>query len=99
MLTMAPPLACSFMTRAAACATRKTPLRLVSTTRSQSVSAISRNGMVTVMPALLTRISSVPSCAVACATAEATDDESVTSMATATASPPAPRISSRTCCR
>src|ERR671920_987926 len=57
MLMMEPPSPCSTMRRAAAWATRKTPLTLTASTLSRFSSDTSRNGSGTFVPALLTRTS------------------------------------------
>ena len=54
------PFFCPIMYRTECLMQRKGPLRFVSSTRSQSCSVISRIGFFMRMPALLTRISTVP---------------------------------------
>src|SRR3954451_1294538 len=58
---------------------RRPPLKLMSITRSQNASSVSRNGLASSQPALFTRMSTGPTCS----TAAATDSESVTSSFTA----------------
>src|SRR5574341_896991 len=79
MLMMHPPCPCATIRRAASWATNQAPFRLVSITRSQSISSWSKNGLVTTTPALLTRVVSPPSSASALATASRTLEASVTS--------------------
>lgn len=73
--------------RAASWPARKQPFRLVSSTESQSSTVTSRNGLVTAMPALFTRMSTTPSSASVASKAAETEPGSVTSMATAAAVP------------
>src|SRR6476646_2285445 len=60
MLMIDPPLPCFTIWRAAACPARKTPFRFTESTRSKSFSSRSRNSAACTMPALATRISSLP---------------------------------------
>ena len=88
-----PPVRLAAMRRAASWPTRNTPSRLtlITSRHSSSVVLVKKDPEGT--PALLTRMVMGPSAASAPANACATEARSVTSMATATASPPQSRIS------
>ena len=89
MLTMAPPDPELRIHPAQAFATRKAPLRLVSSTASNRASSVSSQARVSAMPALLTRMSMPPSPAITSSMPAATLAPSETSSRTATASCPA----------
>ena len=93
MLMIRPPPPAFAMRPATSRAISQAPLRLVSSTRSQSASSVSSSGLSTTMPALFTRIEIGPSPASAAAIPSATAAGSVTSRATATAWPPKASIS------
>src|SRR5262245_45983504 len=86
MLMMLPPrwpaLACATICRAAAWPTRKAPLRLTRSTRSKSASLRSRKSAAWMMPALLTRISSLPNAAQVSATSLFASSAAPTSVGT-----------------
>ena len=92
-----PPVRLAAMRRAASCPTRNTPSRLTDITERHSSSLVLVKKAPEGTPALLTRIVIGPSAASAPATAFATDARSVTSMASAAASPPSARISEASC--
>ena len=87
MLTIRPPPVLA-MRPATSRAISQAPLRLVSSTRSQSASPVSSSGLSMTMPALFTRIEIGPSPASAAAIPSAMAAGSVTSRTTARASPP-----------
>src|SRR5215210_6192717 len=79
----------STMPGSTALATRRQPLRLISITRSQNCSSVSRKGRSSSQPALLTTISTWPSAFPSAWTPAATESPEVTSSSTASARPPA----------
>ena len=81
-LTMGPP-PCSRITGAAALVQRNGPGRLTASTRFQSSSVVSSNGLNTAMPALLTSASSRPKRSLMCAIAACTAALSETSQCSA----------------
>ena len=92
MLTIAPRSPALISRCAACCATRKTPLRLVSTTVSQASSGMSARKCSRLTPALLTTTSARQPCWSISLKASSTDCALVTSMDTVSASPPAATI-------
>src|SRR5581483_4643774 len=93
MLMIDPPVPFATMRRAAAWPTRNTPSRLTDITLRHSSSLVRVKKAPDGMPALLTRMVMGPSADSAWPTARSTEARSVTSMATAAASPPPWRIS------
>src|SRR5258708_7985618 len=96
MLMMAPPRPSAARCLATSLATRKAPLRLVSSTRSQSSSVCSSAFLPATTPELLTRMVTGPSSVSAALTAAATLAGTVTSHSTGSARPPSPSISAAT---
>ena len=88
ILMILPGFSALIIACAAACATRNTPLRLVSITASQSSSFKSTRKPSRLMPALFTRISAMPADDSASAKQSRTEAESVTSTSTHIALPP-----------
>src|ERR1035437_6145598 len=84
------------ITRAAACAQRKVPVRLTRSTCSHSASGISRNAFACPIPALFTRMSRRPNSATTAAIRESTCAGSLISIWKEAAAPPSCRISSAT---
>ena len=97
MLMIEPPVRLAAMRRAASWPTRNTPSRLTAITARHSSSVVLVKKAPEGTPALLTRMVIGPSAASASAKACATEARSVTSMATAAAWPPLPRISAASC--
>src|SRR5215467_1018053 len=98
MLMIDPPRPVATMRRAASCPTRTTPSRLTAMTARHSSSLMRVKYAFEGMPALLTRMQIGPNAASVCSTPSATDARSVTSMATAAASPPSALISAASRC-
>src|SRR5687767_5108404 len=98
MLMMLPPRASARIRRATSVATKKAPLRLTSTTASQSCSVYSSVGLTIDIPELLTSTSMRPSSRSIMATAVEMDATSATSSCATAATPPAPRTSCASDC-
>src|SRR6187402_44712 len=95
MLMMRPERALSMGWRTA-WVSRNAPVRLVRSTSSKSASFMRRTSPSLVMPALLTRISSLPKCARTAFAADLMESSEATSRAKVAAVPPAASISALT---
>src|SRR5215469_12752117 len=99
MLMMRPGLPSATRCAATSRAMSQAPLRLVSTTWSQSSSLCSSGFLTMAMPELLTRMVTGPSSVSAAVTASLTLADEVTSQATGKARPPSPSISAASASR